>query len=548
MKNFLQRHKDRILGVLSGFDRIRFRGSLRLLSHVGGVVKWLSAGGVLLKDFHPLTKQLTSALRTQTEQFAEEAGRPVQYLERKLDKEELVQKIRAQQPAAENGLVAVLSTLETCHAFQVFRNRQTQQIELRRRFTKCLHYYFYFEDGRFGLTQVRLMTYFPFDCHVLLNGREWLARQMDAQGLGYLRRDNCFVSIEDFGRAQRLADQQPRIDWTGQLDRLLRNVYRGAGRFGDVSQSLPPQAYYWTSEQTEWATDVAFRDVAALAELYPQLTRHGIETFQSPDVMRFLGHKLPAHGGVHGRFAGEIVSDLKERPEGVRIKHRVGRNTLKMYDKFGSVLRVETTLNDPRGLKVYRPKQDDADGPKEWLPLRKSVADLTRRAELSQSANTRYLEALGKVDVDAPLSSLTDKLCRPVEVVTTAADGTPKKRRYRALRPFDPAEVRLLEVISRGEYEVAGFRNRDLRVALSEAPEQPAAANATAAPAGETAAEATARRRAANRVSRQLAMLRAHGLIKKIPRTHRYLLTAEGRIAIAALLAVRHATPRRLAA
>jgi hypothetical protein len=169
------------------------------------------------------------------------------------------------------------------------------------------------------------------------------------------------------------------------------------------------------------------RDAASLAELYPLLTRHGMETFQSPDV-----------------------------------------------------LRVESTLNDPKGLKVYRSKQDDPEGPKQWLPLRKSVADLARRAELSQSANERYLEALGRLDADTPLGALTDKLCRPVEV---------GKRRHRGLRPFDPEEVRLLEIISRGEYEIAGFRNRDVR----------------------------------------RAMLRAHGSIKKIPRTHRYLLTTQGR-------------------
>jgi hypothetical protein len=432
--------------------------------------------------------------------------------------------------------------LETCRSYDIFRQRQTQTIELRRRVRKCLYYYFYFEDGRFGLTQVRLMSWFPFDCHVVLNGREWLARQMDQAGLGYLRRDNCFVNLEDFERAQRLANQQPRIAWCGQLDRVLRRVYSGAGQFHGASRPLLPQPYYWTSEQTEWATDVVFRDMAALAELYPSLTRHGIETFQSPDVLRFLGQKLPAHGGVHGRFAGEIVSDLKERPEGVRIKHRLGRNTLKMYDKFGSVLRVETTLNDPRGLKVYRPKSDDAEGPKEWLPLRKSVADLARRSALSQSANTRYLEALGKVDVDAPLSSLTDKLCRPVVIVSRDAAGGEKSRRYRALRPFDPEEVKLLEVVSRGEYELSGFRNRDVRAALyggdaGQAVGKPDSAEAVAA-----------RRRVASRVSRKLALLRAHGLIKKVPRTLRYLLTAEGRVAIAALLAVRHTTPARLAA
>jgi hypothetical protein len=123
-------------------------------------------------------------------------------------------------------------------------------------------------------------------------------------GIGYLRRDNCLVNIDDFARAQKLADQQPRIAWPGQLERLLRRVVPQAGRFVGTPQPVPAQSYYWTSEQTEWATDLAFRDAASLAELYPLLARHGIETFQSPDVMRFLGHKLPAHGGVHGRARG----------------------------------------------------------------------------------------------------------------------------------------------------------------------------------------------------------------------------------------------------
>ena len=73
---------------------------------------------------------------------------------------------------------------------------------------------------------MRLSSYFPFDVHVVLNGRDWLARQLDAKDIGYLRQDNCFVDIADFSLAQKLADQQPRIDWVGQLNRLLRRVPR----------------------------------------------------------------------------------------------------------------------------------------------------------------------------------------------------------------------------------------------------------------------------------------------------------------------------------
>lgn len=260
---------------------------------------------------------------------------------------------------------------------------------------------------------------------------------------------------------------QPRIDWCGQLDRLLRRAHPLHAQFFRDAGGVD---YYWTSEQTEWATDVVFRDAARLGELYPTLLRRGIDTFQSPDVLRFLGHRVPQHGGVHGNFQGAVQSDLKRRAEGVRIKHRVGKNTVKMYNKEPTVLRVETTLNDTRGLKTYRPKQGDPEGACAWQDLRKSVADLPRRVELSQG-------------------------------------------------------------VARGEHLVTGFRNRDLRIALY----------------GQTESSEERRREAA-RISRKLAMLRAHGLIKKIPRTHRYVLTNDGGTAIAAILAARQSPLSRLTA
>jgi hypothetical protein len=519
MRKFVQRHQEQILGVLSGFDRMRFRGSLRLLQSEGGVATWLECIGLAVKDFLSFAEGLTKRLCRQSDRLAEAWGRKVQYLPGVVDKEDLVQEIREQEGVAENGLVAVLSTLEMGMSYHMFRRRDNDFAVLKRAPRKCKHYYFYWDDGRFGWTQVRLSSWFPFDVHVVLNGREWLARQMDAKGIGYLRRDNCFPQISDFDRAQKLADQQPKIKWMGQLDRLLRRVHPLHAEFFRGPGALD---YYWTSEQTEWATDVVFRDAGSLSRLYQTLIRRGMDSFQSPDVLRFLGHKVPTHGGVHGRYQGEVMSDLKHRAEGVRIKHRAGKNTVKMYNKEPTLLRVETTLNDGQGLKVYRTKQDEPDGKPQWLALRKTVVDLPRRARLSQSANERYLEALSTITADTPLSELTDKLCQRVEV---------NGRRHRGLCPFDPEDVQLLQAVSRGEFFISGFRNRDVRKSLY----------------GETE-DALARRRQSGRVSRKLAMLRAHGLIKKIPRTHRYLLTETGVKAITAILSARQASVSQLVA
>jgi len=514
MKSFLHRFRERILGVLSGFDRIRFRGTLLRLASVCGLSQWLASQRIPLKDFSAMAEGRTKELREALEERAARAGRPVEYLASFTNKEALVQQRRQRDGVAPGGLICAFSTLENCSSYDIHRDATTHQIALRKRPRKCLHYYFYFEDDRFGLTQVRLQTWFPFGVNIVLNGRLWLANQLGRAGIAYVRKDNCFTWVEDFARAQRLAERQPGIAWADQLNRLLRRPYP------EHRQWFPDLPYFWAVDQSEWATDVVFRDADALAELYPQLIRRGIETFGSEDVLRFLGHHVTAEGHVPPHLKAEVTSDLKHRPEGVRLKHRVGRNGIKLYDKQGSVLRVETTLNDVKPYQSFRAASDNPGGAPAWRPLRKGVADMVRRTEVSQASNGRYLEALGSLPVDTPLSRVAEKLCRPVVV---------EERRHRALNPLNPDDARLLAAVSRGEHLVSGFRNRDIRQALYGDP-----------------TDDTTRRRQAAAVTRLLGLLRAHGLIKKIPHTHRYLLTAEGTRVIPAFLAANNATLQQL--
>ena len=520
MSRFIQRHAEKVIGMLNGWDRVRLRGTFRWLANTDGMKSYLYAARVLLKDFKQYVLQTTEEVRQATLRTAEAAGRPVIYLPSSATRKEDQAREIAQRDGVREGLICVLTCVEPCWSYEVGPNAKTKRLELRGGRRKCLHHYFYYQDPVVGFMHARLQTWFPFTMHVCLNGREWLARQLDAEGLGYLRRDNCFAQVADVKRAQQLLDRQLRISWTSLLKRISQQAHPARKTiFGQRGLELD---YYWSVEESEWASDVMFRSAAALAELYPRLIRHGIETLGSVDVMRFLGRKVPQHGGVNGNFGGEIVSDVKARPEGMRIKHRLNHNSIKMYDKQGSVLRVETTINDARDMKVFRSKEGDSKGGKAWRRLRKGIADMHRRAQISQAANERYLDSIATVDNAAALGELAAELCRPVEW---------EGRRARALNPFSTEDAALLEAVNRGEFLINGFRNRDLRPLLY----------------GTAEASAQELRRQGSAVTRKLRLLRAHGLIRKVPNTHRYMLTSKGQAAIAALLVARQADTAKLA-
>jgi hypothetical protein len=517
MNSFVQRHCSHVIGMLSGFDRLRLRGTLRLLAHAGGMFHFLWRVQVLLKDFKEYVTQATNEVRRATERTAQGAGRPMIYLRSSGEDKEAVARGIARSDRVEQGLICVISCLEPCYSYRAAGNRETKELELRREPMKCLHQYYYYQHPQLGFLHVRLQTWFPFTMHICLNGREWLARQLDQAGIGYKRRDNCFVDLGDLPRAQRLFDRQLNTNWARLLDELADAVHPTRKKLmGDC-----PSDYYWSADESEWASDVMFRSSRELGQLYPHLIRHAMTSLGSREVMRFLGRKVPAGGGIYNHFQGEVMTDLRQRPEGMRIKHRLNRNSIKMYDKQGSVLRVETTINDARDMKVYRPKEGDEGGQKDWRYLRKGIADLHRRAQISQAANERYLESLASVEDPTPLAGLIEPLCR-----RTRWKGQP----VRALNPLSSDDATLLEAVSRGEFAINGFRNRDLRPLLYPKP----------------IAELEERRKRSAAITRKLRLLRAHGLIRKVPKTHRYVLTERGAPTIAALLAARQANTKSL--
>jgi len=238
---------------------------------------------------------------------------------------------------------------------------------------------------------------------------------------------------------------------------------------------------------------------------------HAIKRFSCHDVLRFLGRRT-----TPGRFAGEASSSCLTRSEGLRVKHWAEENSIKMYDKQGSVLRIETTINNVRRFRVRRMTVWKGIRRMRWIPMRWSVADLDRRVDVSRAANERYLEALAVVNLPSPASELLDTVSQRV---------IKQRRPYRALRPVCPQETKLFQAVLNGQFLLKGFTNRDLRRRL-EGPEP---------------ADPQQLRRQSGRMTSQIRLLRAHGLIRKISGTRYYRVTHHGHRTMSAALTLRSA-------
>ena len=310
-------------------------------------------------------------------------------------------------------------------------------------------------------------------------------------------------------QAQQIMNRQLQVNWpellngiAAQINPALREIL---GRW--------EADYYWATYQSEWATDVVFRDPLRMRNLYERMVRHSMTALSCTDVMRYLGRRVRVDGSVSRTFVGEVVLDMKQRTEGVRIKHRLNHNSLKAYDKaftaHGNVLRFEATMLNVSDMKAYRPAEGKPDSTLAWRPMRRGIADLHRLAEVSDRAKDRYMDALAQVDESSTVQELVERLNQRRQW---------QKQWIRGLQPFGKDNA-LLMAINRGEFLLQGVRNRDLQKLLYESKQ---------------ISEPERRRRSAC-VSRQLRMLRAHGLIQKVPRTHRYQVTESGRKILAAL-------------
>jgi hypothetical protein len=498
MGTFEEVHQRRITGSLAMFDRMIFKGHLTSLYRPGAIRVLLWNQGYPMKEFARYAQTVTAKITANAKRVAADAGRPYLYLENFTtrrggqSKEDIARSI-AERDGITEGVICMLSVVESCKSFQVRGDRATGSLEAIRRERKCVHHYLYLMDPDFGFMHVRLQAWIPYEIQVYVNGREWLARQLDKAGIGYRRWDNALLSVEDLEAAGKLCERFAHRAWPRLLDAFARRMnpvlsdIRRAG-FG---------GYYWVLDQAEIATDVMFSTRRELLEVWPDLLRHAAHNMSSEDVLRFLGRKL------HPALAAEVLTEARRRPEGWRVKHRMARNWIKVYDKL-SVLRVETTINNPSEFRVLRVFTDER-GRRErrWCEMRKGVANLWRYYEVGIGANRRYLDALATAVPQGEGARALDALCRP---------RTNHGRAVARFNPMSKPDLALFRAVLAGAHAICGFRNTDnTRRRCARPPKDRDEA-----------------RRRCERVSRLIAKLRGHGLVAKVPRARLYRPTHYG--------------------
>jgi DNA-binding transcriptional ArsR family regulator len=492
MSSLIERYTTKIAGTLSCFDRIVVTGTMPGICYGDGMAAYLHANNIRIFDYPKHVEPMRDELRENAERIAAESVVDIEFIRstkafRKEDRIKDILRERGDSP----GLVHIFSAMEPCASFYPWHDKTTHKTTLKHKDGKCLHYYFYFIDKDFGLCYLRVPTWAPFRLQFYCNGHNWLAAKLRSEGIGFAQMDNTFTSIDDWGRAGELANMFPVED----LHRVLDNAVKA---FCPVSRHFL-YAYHWSIMQCEWAYDIAFRRQGDLRPIYENISRTAVHAVKCDNVATFLGRKLEGH------YKDELGNDFHTRIEGTRVKHHMGPASIKMYDKQGLVLRIETTVNDVTFFRHYR-TVEHRDGTKEKkiAPMQKTIYSLPALRECMEAANRRYLEFVS--GMEDPTAGIRDveKLSDPVK-----KDG----RNFPGFNLFNQNDLELIIAISRGECNISGITNKHLRLHLT----------------GKTSPQ----------VSRLLKRLRMHGIIKKAGKSFRYYFTTYGRRVLLTALKLR---------
>lgn len=513
---FIDRFGDLLNGTITGFDRIVFKGTILSLAHLGGALSYLSWHRILNKEYKGWMLKQTKALVESVEEYSRsQTGEGIIHLGTWKERKEKIAHEHQLKKGINSGLIGAWSCQESGRSYRAYYDPDAGKPAMRPYRPQCKHIYLYFDHRDFGFMNMRIQTWFPFHLQICMNGREWLRRSLEKEGIEFVCKGNKFLHLGNYERAQQLLDKQKETLWDSVLNGFLPTVFPTFRQTFDESIS-----YYWTLWQSEWATDFIFKSPDMLNSIMNRLAQHAFMSGTAGRVMRYLDRPLTKEGQPYANFSGQLTSRFSEFHEGVRVRHWINSNSIKGYNELNN-FRVECTVNDPSEFKAFRHAfGESASAEKVRRPLRKGVVDTALRATVSQEVNDRFSANLAEINGETPLKDLLND-------VTEVKRKNGKK--VRALAPLGK-DRELLMAIADPAFALTGMTNAGLRKKLVST----------------SWAKGYHDKQLAARITRNLSMLRGHSLIRKIPNRHAYHLTEKGRKLTQALPAVMNASTQQL--
>lgn len=483
MKILTETYKSEIAVVLSCYDRLIISGTIPEISFSQGMTSYMYKKGVKIFDYPKFAEPFKEAIRANAEQIAEEHGVEIEFVRKSGVRKESIISDKIKKRGDHPGIVHIISAMETCNTYKPWHDKTTGKTFLKPDTSKCLHYYFYFIDEQVGLGYVRVPTWCPFRLQVYVNGHNLLASELKHAGIKFSMIDNAFDSVEDVDKAQELSDNI-------SIEKFHRKLDEFAWRFCPVYKDFN-QRYHWSVMQAEYATDIVFKKQEDLQQIYSELVATAIHTVKPENIATFLGNKLDP------RYQGEIGNNYNVRIEGSRLKHTMGSVSIKMYDKFSKILRIETTANDISFFKHFREVvHRDGTTSHKIASLKKNIYSLSFLTDNLKAANRRYLEFISAFD---------NKEVGRKRLEKVTSSKVENNRNYKGFNFFNKDDLAILMAIVRGEFNINGFRNKNLQKLLGFN---------------------------GSKISRLIKRLRIHGLIKKATDSYKYYLTKAGKESI----------------
>jgi hypothetical protein len=480
MELITETYKDKISCVLSCYDRLILTGTLPEISYSQGMTSYMYENGIKIFDYPKFAEPFKDAIRANAERIAKEHGIEIEFISKADVRKESIISEKIRERGDHPGIVHIISSMELCHTYKPWHDKTTGKTFLRPDQSKCLHYYFYFIDPQVGQGYMRVPTWCPFRLQIYINGHNLLASELKQAGIEHTMIDNAFDSIGDVAKAQELIDKI-------SIEKLHRKLEEFSWQFCPVYKDFNLR-YHWSVTQAEYATDIVFKKQEDLQSIYNELVATAIHTVKPENIATFLGLKLDP------RYLGEIGNNYNVRIKGSRIKHTMGSSSIKMYDKFSKILRIETTTNDITFFKHFREVvHRDGSTSHEMASLKKNIYSLSFLGEILKASNKRYLEFISAFD--------NKEIGRKrLEKVTSSKNES--NRNYKGFNFFNKDDLTVLLTIIRGEFNINGFRNKNLQKLL-----------------GFTG----------SKISRLIKRLRIHGLIKKVSDSYKYYITKIGK-------------------